>query len=351
MLSKLVLATVFLLGATTCQVHAQQINLSPTQIKRLGIDTQAADKATSLNLATIPGKITAPLDAQIAITVPFGGTVYSLDVLEGAPATKGQTLLSIASSDYLAARSELAHLEAEYRMTRSIADRLRKLATEGIASEARAEEAETHVIQAKASLSAIRNRLAQTASIPGREDIYRLISQNNATVASLSVKPGEPIDTLETAIILQAGKKVWLEATLPAALATKVHSGDKVTVSPGNQQGTVIAVGLNIDPKSRSVILRAELDSSDGMRPGQNVLAIVNSQAPAGALIVPRSALVRLAGENIVFASQNDGFKVIAVNVLSRGRNSATITAPLAVGDHIATSGLIELKALAQQDN
>lgn len=351
MLLRLAMVTVLLAGLFAQRALSQQIDLNAVQIERLGIRMQPAEITQMLSLATIPGQITAPLDARLAVAVPFGGTVLTVDVLEGSKVEGGKSLLSIVSSDYRNARTSLAQLQAEYSMARTSADRLRKLAAEGIAAETRAEAAEATTAQIEAALNAVRSSLLQTEASAGQAGIYRLVALGTATVATLMVAPGESVGALETAIVLQASDRVWLEAPLSAALAKKVRPGDSVSLSPGDGQGKVIAVGLNVDPKSRSVILRAEIDEGGGdTRPGQNVLATIFTQAPSGALSVARQALVRLAGNDVVFAVRSGGFEVVPITILARGRERATIRGSIAAGSLVATSGLTELKALAQQD-
>ena len=349
MFFRLVMATLLLIGASTGQSFAQQIDLTATQIKRLGIQTHAAEVAETLNLTTIPGRVTAPLHTRVAIAVPFGGTVLSVDVLEGAKTERNKPLLTIASSEYLNAQTALSQHETEFRVAQASAERLRKLASEGIVSETRAEQAEADAAQITVALAAMHSRLAHTKPAPNQAGAYRLMAQNNVTVATLTVNPGDPIEALQTVIVLQASDQLWLQASLPATTAKLVRVGDRVAASPGDIQGEVIAVGLNIDPVSRSVMLRANIDKADGARPGQNVLATLIGQAPAGALIIPRTALVRLNGTYVVFVAQNGGFQVVPANVLSRGPDRATIMAPIGAGDQLAISGLTELKALAQQ--
>ena len=351
MLLRLAAATILLANIATEQAFAQQIQLSSKQIERIGIKTQPVEAATSLSLATIPGKLTAPLYAHLAVTVPFGGTVLTVDVLEGAKTVAGKPLLSIASSDYLNAKATLMQQDAEYRMALASADRLRKLTNEGISAESRAEEAEAHLAQAEAALNATRDLLSPTESINNQIGVYNLIGSSDARVATLVVKPGESIDAFKTAIILQATDRIWLEAPLPAALAAKVRPGDSVTISPGDIQGKVIAVGLNVDPQSRSVIMRAEIDNKGDTRPGQNVLATIVAQAPPNALSVPREAIVRLADTIVVFIARGKGFDAVPITILARGRERATIVGQITAGDSVAISGLTELKSLAQQEN
>lgn len=352
MFLRLATATVLLASIFAPRALAQQIDLSAVQIERLGIRVQSAEITQMLSLATIPGQIAAPLDARLAVAVPFGGTVLTVDVLEGSTVENGKSLLSIVSRDYLNARADLAQLEAEYSMARALADRLRKLTAAGIAAETRAEAAEATTVQIEAALNAVRSSLLQTETATGQASTYRLVALSTARVATLAVTPGESVEALETAIVLQASERLWLEAPLSAALAARVRLGDSISLSPGNGKGKVIAVGLNVDPKSRSVILRAEIEEgSSDARPGQNVLATIFTQAPSGTLSVPRQALVRLAGNDVVFAVRSGGFEVVPVNILARGRENAAIMGPIAAGSLVAASGLTELKALAQQDN
>jgi len=349
MFFRLVMATMLLIGASSGQVFAQQIDLNPKQIKRIGITTSAAEVAKTLNLTTIPGRITAPLHTRVAVAVPFAGTILSVDVLEGAKTEQNKPLLTIASSEYLNAQTELLQHETEFRVAQASAERLRKLASEGIVAEARAELAEANAAQIKVALAALRSRLSYTEPTPKQAGTYSLMAQDGGTVATLAINPGDPVEALQTVIVLQASDQVWLEASLPAAMTKLVQVGDKVAATPGDIQGKVIAVGLNVDPVSRSVMLRANIDKKNGARPGQNVLATIIGQAPPGALVIPRAALVRLDGNYVVFVAKGGGFQIVAADILSRGPDKATIVAPISAGDQLAVSGLAELKALAQQ--
>ncbi|WP_417450622.1 efflux RND transporter periplasmic adaptor subunit [Kordiimonas sp.] len=338
---------VLALGPMSAATGEEFIHLSDTQIARLGIAHGEVRAGERQQLTVVPGRITAPLDALLTMAAPFAGTVLSVQTLEGAKVSAGADLLVIASNEYLAVQSRHAQAAADYRALKASADRLKTLSDEGIVAEARLQAKEAEAARATVELEATARLLEQVKPVQGQQGAYSLVAPKDATIAQLSVMPGDMIDALDGAVVLEDAGALWLEAELPARFMGQVTVGDTARLEAYGIAGKIIAVGRVVDRQSRSVTVRAALESHAALKPGQSVQAMILSAAQAGSLSVPRDAIVRLAGDEVVFLLTANGYQPIPVTVLSRGVNEAIVTGNLTKGAKVAVSGLTELKALA----
>jgi hypothetical protein len=76
----------------------------------------------------------------------------------------------------------------------------------------------------------------------------------------------------------------------------------------------------------------------------------IQRKAPAGSIQVPRAALVELKSGPVTFVARPGGFEPVAVRVLARGLQDATIQGRIGPRDAVAISGVSELKAASSQD-
>jgi len=350
MLLKHAVAAFLLSGIAAGVASAAPIELTQAQIHHLGIRLKTVEAAQKLSLSTLPGKITAPMDARLSVAAPFAGSVMTLSALEGKTVKKGDTLLTIASGDYLTGRSEMQQHKAEYHAAQAAAVRLRELAKEGIIAEARAQEAEAKAKQLKAALGAMERRLTLAAADPTQAGVYRLTAPRDARVAVVGAEPGDMVDAMETVVTLETSADAWVEAKLPPGLVGAVSDGYEISVAPGGLKGHVIAVGKVINPKTHSAVLRGVLDSAGNLPLGHAVQVTVFAPAPAGSIAVPRSALIRVDGKETIFVMSGNSFDAVPVEVLARGVEMATVTGPVKAGATVAVEGVSALKAIAQQE-
>ena len=63
----------------------------------LGIEAVKASAVTEVPLGTVPGTITLPPEARVAVTAPFPGAAVRVYVIEGQPVRRGQPLALVRS--------------------------------------------------------------------------------------------------------------------------------------------------------------------------------------------------------------------------------------------------------------
>ncbi|PZR33218.1 efflux RND transporter periplasmic adaptor subunit [Caulobacter segnis] len=325
--------------STTSALAAAPVTLSAAQEKAMGIVLAVAKPTSEAPVAALPGVVTPPLNGRRVVAAPFAGTVMRVHVLEGQTVRAGAPLVTLFSRDALSVSSELVQNQAELRVAEASARRLQQLASEGVIAGARAEEAQARLAQARAMVNERRRLLSGAGGTSGE---YVLRAPTAGRVAALTAQPGGGLDAMAPAVTLDSADRLWVEARVSPEIARKLKVGYPVRV--GDVGGRIVALGGSIDPKTRSLPLRAELNTGAGLAPGQTVNVIVLSPAPAGAQVIPRGALVQDTSGARVFVKAAAGYEARPVTVLGAAGAEAAVTG-LASGARVAASGAAQLKS------
>jgi Cu(I)/Ag(I) efflux system membrane fusion protein len=139
--------------------------------------------------------------------------------------------------------------------------------------------------------------------------------------------------------------RVWVEADVYESDVPLVAVGQPVTITfpylPGETRtGTIAFVAPALDPTTRTVRARIELDNADGMlRP--DMFANVGLEIPLGeTVIVPEGAVIRAGAQAVVFVDLGEGRLQPRQVVLGRrGREGWQILDGLGGGETVVTSG------------
>lgn len=324
------------------------IVLTATQQGNLGIRTVTLAAAAEHPLIVLPAMVAPPPNAAVAIAAPFAGTVTHLAVVEGQAVTAGQPLATLFSHDMLASQSALRQAEAEERAAEAEAARVRQLVEDGIAAGARLDEAEARAARARAAAAEQRHMISKARPVRTEPGSYELSATIAGRVARIDVTVGGAVTAMGTAFLIDRTDRLWLEAKLPAALASSVKPG--MTVEVAGQRGRVVAVGSRLDPATRSLVLRADIPGHPALLAGQAASMTILAPAAPGSFTVPQAAVTRIAGRDSVFVARKDGFAAVPVRISGRGAQTLTVTGALKPGDRVVTAGVSELKVLATQD-
>ena len=331
-------ACLALAAATTPSLAAKPLALNPAQEAAMGVVLATAKPASSAPLAAAPATVTPPLNGRRVVSSPFAGTVSQVHVLEGQTVKGGAPLVTLFSRDVLTISSELAQSQAELRVADAAARRTQLLASEGVIAGARAEEAQARAAQARALVNERRRLL----SGGGGSGEYVLRAPVAGRVAVLHAQPGGGLEAMAPAVTLDRADKLWIEARISPAIARKLQVGYGVRV--GATSGRVVALGASIDPKTRSLPLRAELDGVADLAPGQAVNVTLLAPAPAGAQSIPRSALLQAPDGAKVFVKTGSGYQAHPVAVVGVAGAEAVVTG-LPTGARVAAAGAAQLKS------
>lgn len=151
----------------------------------------------------------------------------------------------------------------------------------------------------------------------------------------------------ETSLLLSQGKggKPWLYADVYESELPLVRVGQRVEATspsaPGQAfEGTVKAIDPAVNPKTRSVRVRAQLEDPKGLlRPDTYLNARI--RVDLGELLaIPESAVIDTGVRQVVFIDEGDGYlapREVTMGVRTEGY--AQVREGLAEGDPVVTSG------------
>lgn len=313
----------------------------------LAIESAKAEGIDNAPLGSVPGTISLPPEARVAVTAPFAGAVVRVYVIEGQEVARGQALGLVRAAEPVQIGGDLARARSAATLAEARAKRLTQLAEEGIIAQARADEARAEWEQAKASVA----QYARMASLGGvgADGTMTLRAPIAGRVAHVGVETGEGVDTLTAPFVVEAAGAYQIALQLPERLALQVRPGMAVEIAPPGEGakpvgGQIIAVAPSLDPATRSVMARASIGGAPGVIAGRNVTVTILGQGRG--IAVPDRAVTRIGDKDHVFVRKGKDWEKRAVTVASRSGDKAVISTGLSAGEIVAASSIAELKAM-----
>lgn len=328
--------------------------LDAEQQQKMGITTEAAKPAGSIPLASVPGTITLPPEARVAVTAPFPGAAVRLYVIEGQSVRKGQPLAQIRAAEPVQISGELSRSQAQLALAEARAARLSQLAEEGVIAGARAEEAKAALEQARASVAENRRLLALAGA--GPDGTMTLRAPISGRVAHVAIEAGGPVDGMTAPFVIENDSAYRIDLQLPERLAREVRPGMAVEVelagdggAPVTVGGQILSVAPSIDPMTRSVMAKASIGAVPGLVAGRNVMVVISGEGSAAGVSVPAAAVSRIGDADYVFVRTGDRFARRKVTVVAAAGGRSVISGGLKAGEVVATGGIPELKAMTAE--
>ena len=315
--------------------------------KGLAIESVAAREVDNVPLGSVPGTISLPPEARVAVTAPFAGAVVRVFVIEGQQVARGEALGLMRASEPVQIGGDLARARSAAALAEARAKRLGQLADEGIIAAARADEARAEWDQARASVA----QFARMASLGGvgPDGSMTLRAPIAGRVSHVGVETGGGVDAVTAPFVVEAAGAYQIELQLPERLAQQVRPGMAVEIDLGGEGadpvgGKIIAVAPSLDPATRSVMARASIGAAPGVIAGRNVTVTILGKARG--IAVPDRAVTRIGDKDHVFVRKGKAWEKRAVTIVSRSGGLAVISAGLTAGEVVAGSSVAELKAM-----
>lgn len=323
----------------------RDLAVTPAQIERMAIRTQAVKPTDEQVLAVLPGIVVPALNARIVAAAPFAGTVTQVLVLPGQRIEKGDALARISSRELLETSAALAQARAEVQVAEAIARRRRDLADKNIQSPTMAEEAEAQVSKIEAVIEQHKLALAIGGIVTTDPGSYTIIASDAGRIVETKVMPGDKVEAMDPAVTIDTSDELWIEAQLPGHLVSSVALGDRIRIT-GGPEGQVVSVAGSLDRMTRSLKLTARVPPNSGLLPGQMITLSLIQKAATGALSVPASAVANIESSEGLFVRSENGFKLVPVEVTGRSPEQATVRGDIATDAQVAASGLPQLEQM-----
>lgn len=295
---------------------------------------EVAEVTTATFADTIRAIGTARANEQVTVSAQVSEVIGRISFESGDRVEAGQILVEQAGGEEFAALNEARATEREARQEQ---ERFRDLAERGIAPTQRVQETQAALDRAEARVRAVEARLANRII---RAPFDGVVGLRNVSVGEL-VGPGDVIATLDDI------SRIKLDFTVPERFLSVLSPGlDIVAHSdafPNERfEGVITNVNSRIDPVTRAVTVRAEIDNEDGrLLPGMLLTVEVRRdvrERPA----IPETAVMRRNEQAFVYVVPEGDNPVLESRNVELGVRSGAmieVISGLRPGERVVSEG------------
>jgi len=236
---------------------------------------------TSRTVAQISSKVPARI---VTVNVNAGDAIKAGQIVARLDSTELESRVNQARSALAAAEAQASKAGAGLRRTQSLFDQ--EAATQQSLEEAQAaaHTAVAQVAEVKATIATAESQLAETI----------LRTPFDGSVLKRNLEPGDMAMPGSPVLTIQSGQRLRVESAIPTSCAGDVRLGDGLKIRMGNSEYTVKVEEITpaADPKTSTVLVKAGLDHSNGIKPGIFVWLEQNCGSRK-TLLIPYSAVSR----------------------------------------------------------
>lgn len=265
------------------------------------------------------------------------GRIITLALDEGAWVEKGQLLIQLDDRE---ARSRLLQNEIGLREAERQLTRFQRLRTTQSISQDQleAQAAQVDILQ------------AQLLSAQAELEHYRITAPFSGYLGQHQMTEGMLLDSGSLITTLDDLSRMRVDFTLAERHLNQLHSG--LLLQAASQAwpdrafpGELINLGTRIDPVTRNISLRGQLDNSGGLlRPGM-LVSLSLETAERQALLVPARSLTFSGAEKAVFVVSPDGIaRRRVVEVGATWAEWAEILSGLEIGEKVIDQGVVKIR-------
>ena len=276
----------------------------------------------------------------VEITASVTDTITAIHFADGQFVDEGDILAEMTSTE------EHAQLEEELSRREEALkryERVSNLIARGAVSQAQLDERERELETAEARLRAIESRLQDRLI---KAPFGGVVGLRNISLGAL-VEPGDMITKLDDISVMK------LDFNVPSVyLATLKRDTPVVAVAPAfpgrRFTGSVSSIDSRVDPVTRSIVVRALLDNSDGLLKPGLLMSVELLKNERQALMIPEDALIPKGEVNVVLLVDESQSPAVAeqrtVVIGSRRVGEVEILEGLQPGNKVITHGTIKVR-------
>jgi membrane fusion protein, heavy metal efflux system len=348
----------------TCSTSAAVVTLaSPEVVRAVGFEYTQVQA----------GPLTRTVDRNIELA--YNATRYArlssraagvvAEVVKdlGEAVKKGEVLAAVDSTDLGSAKSDLLQALETVKLWEANAARERALVEKGVGVEREALEAETRASESRIAVNRARQRLRnfglsrdQIEAVEKDGDtssLLQLIAPFDGTVVERAVVIGEVVEPGKLVMAVADTGTMWAMVDLSEADLAVVQTGQHAVITVDGLPGRTFAgrltwISTQVDPKTRTVKARVELDNGQGLlRANMFGRARINAGDNRHAITVPKEAVQWEGCCNIAFIRADTEGMTFRPARLVLGFDAGDryeVTSGLSPGDTIVTRGSYILK-------
>ena len=343
-------------------------NVTLTAAQRTSIHLLVVEPATYRTSVTTTAIVDFDHDRSTPVLAPFSGPVTRVLVTLGDHVAAGQALAMVNSPDFTTAVGAYRKALITASAADAVANNDRFLYAHQAISQRENADAQATAVGADADRSAALQSLvalhADSKSIAairagkplalGQGVIRAPIA---GTVVEKSIGPGQTLAAgTSPCFTIADTSRMWVMAQVFGTDVAQVHVGDSARINTGDGgtplAGTVTNVGPVVDPDTRSVTARVQVDNpGDILKRQMYVQAQIQSRQQYRGLLIPVSAVLR-NDENLPFVyvvAADGSYARRSITLGGRVGDRFVIPEGLRTGDKVVVDGSIFLNFIETQ--
>lgn len=310
----------------------------------------AAEHGLSPTVKASAVVVVAPGDSAV-VAAPVAGLLAWVDGLPavGRRVQRGERLAALLPAGVAASWATLQADLAAARVDRDLADRalvrVADLRARDLLPERRLDEAKAAAERAAVELAGHERRVSALMSEGSGAIAIRAPAAG--TVVAVGAAHGETVAAAAALVTVASGEGVMLEGRVHDRERTDLGQVASVSVMRGDWErpralpgARVVTERLVFDPNTLSAPLTVLLDEPAGLSLGDLVEVEVGVGEPSPALAVPRTAVVEINGQDVVFVQKTgESFTRRRVVLGVSDPTHVAVTSGLKAGDMVVVEG------------
>jgi cobalt-zinc-cadmium efflux system membrane fusion protein len=313
-----------------------------------------------------PGKIETNPNLVSRVALPLTGRVSAVLVRIGDSVKRGEPILTLEAPDadaavsaYLQGQAAINQAKANLNKAQADYDRASDLFAHNAVAKKDVLTADNALAQAKAALDTAEANLEQfdrklrllglKPNTFGQK--VTVSAPMSGKVLDMTIAAGEYRNDTNTPVMTIADlSTVWVSSDVPESQIRFIAPGERIDVEltafPGETfHGRVTRIADTVDPQTRTIKVRAEMDNSKGKLRPEMYGTIRHTDAVKTLPVVPIGAVIQGNGKAMVWVEQAPGrYQPVDVKAGERSGDNLPILSGLQVGTRIVVDGAMLLR-------
>lgn len=272
----------------------------------------------------------------VTLKSEVSGIVEKINFKEGQRVKKGQLLVQLNDDGI---RAEIEKLQFTKKLNEDIASRQKQLLKKEAISQ---EEYETVVTTLNTTLADIKVKQVQLMK-------HQIRAPFDGLIGLRSVSEGSYLNPSDNIVTLYSINPIKIDFSVPGKYSGEVNPGDKITFTTDAYQdvfsGEIYAIEPRIDPKTRSLMIRAvSANEQNKLLPGQFAKIQLTLDTYENAIMIPTEAVIPELNGKKVFIYKNGVAQSKQIETGIRTADKIQVISGLSAGDTVITSGTLQLR-------
>lgn len=323
------------------------------------LEVSEVTSSETSDILRVAGQIDFDEQALTRIGASVTGRVTQIQAKLGDVVSKGDSLAQINSSElssaqlaYLKARSEkeLHRRNVERAKTLFAADVISAAELQRRENEYEVASAETRAAQDQLRVLGVSAKAIERLNTTGAIDsVSTVVATIQGVVVERKISAGQVVQPSDVMFAVADLSRVWAVAQVPEQQVSQVKVGQSVSIEVpalGNEKlvGRLIYVGQTVNPDTRTVLVRTELDNKGGRLKPSMLASMLIEAAPVQRVVVPITAVVREEESDHVFVAEaNNNFRLTPVRLAPEQHGQRVVLEGLKPGMRIVSNGAFHL--------